>query len=71
MTQSQDTVMIHVNVEIATQTLQTVVENAKQATGRNEKGHYRVDTADKVSELISRFLAEKGFDEYVSETDKY
>lgn len=70
MTQ-RDTVVIHVNVEIATQTLQSIVENAKQAAGRNEKGHYRVDTADKVSELISQFLAEKGFEDYVNDPGKY
>ena len=71
MPQPRDTVVIHVNVEISTQTLQKIVENAKQAAGRNEKGHYRVDTADKVSELISRFMEENGFDQYVADTDKY
>jgi hypothetical protein len=66
-----DTIVVHVNVKISSQALQTVVANAKHAAGRNEKGHYRVDTADKVSELISLFLEEKGFEEYVRDVDRY
>ena len=71
MTQAQDTVVVHVNVELSTYALQTIVKNAKESVGPDEKGHYRVDTADKVGELISRFLADKGFNEYVADPDKY
>jgi hypothetical protein len=65
----ENTVIVNVNIEITTSALQTIVENAKKSVGRNEKGYYRVDTADKVSEIISRFLAEKDFDAYVMAGD--
>ena len=38
-------------------------------SGRNEKGHYTVDTADKVSEMISRFLLEKDFEGFVKSAE--
>ena len=71
MDPKQDRIVIHATVEISTKALQTIVHNAKQAVGPDKKGHYRVDTADKVSELISLFLAEKGFDDYVADVALY
>lgn len=65
------TVRVHVNVEITAAALQAVVQNAKQVVGRNAKGHYRVDTADKVAEMISRFLAEKDFTAFARDIDNY
>lgn len=65
------TVLVHVNVEIAAAALQAVVQNAKQVTGRDEKGHYRVDTADKASEMITRFLAENNFTAYAKDINNY
>jgi len=62
---SKDTIVVNANVEMTTGSLQTIVENAKKKVGRDEKGFYRVDTADKVSEMISRFLLEKDFEGYV------
>jgi hypothetical protein len=62
---SKDTIIVHANVEMTAKSLQTIVEKAKQKVGRDEKGFYRVDTADKVSEMISRFLLEKDFEGYV------
>jgi len=62
---SKDTIVVNANVEMTTRSLQTIVENAKKKVGRDEKGFYRVDTADKVSEVISRFLLEKDFEGYV------
>ena len=62
---SKDTIIVNANVEMTTRALQTIVENAKQEAGRDEKGIYRVDTADRVSEMISRFLLEKDFEGYV------
>jgi len=61
----KDTIVVNANVEMTTRSLQTIVENAKKKVGRDEKGFYRVDTADKVSEMISRFLLEKDFEGYV------
>ncbi len=71
MAEEKDTIEVHVNVEITTTSLQSIVENAKKITGRNEKGHYRVDTADKVSRMISRFLLENDFEGYVKDITNY
>lgn len=68
---AEATVLVHVNLEIAAAALQAVVQNTKQASGRDEKGHYRVDTADKVSEMIARFLAEKNFTAYAKDMENY
>ncbi len=62
---SKDTIVVNANVEMTTISLQTIVEKAKQEVGRDKKGVYRVDTADKVSEMISHFLLEKDFEGYV------
>ena len=71
MPQSEDTIAVNVVVEMTTASLKAIVENAKRLSGRNEKGHYTVDTADKVSEMISRFLLEKDFEKFVTNHDNY
>lgn len=71
MADARDTILIQVNVEITTEALQTVVANAKKLAGRNEKGFYRVDTADAVSNMISRFLLENDFEGYAKNLDNY
>ncbi len=71
MTEEKDLIEIHVNVEITTASLQTIVENAKKISGRNEKGHYQVDTAGKVSQMISRFLLENDFEAYVRNINNF
>ena len=71
MTEEKDTIEVRVNVKITTTSLETIVENAKKIAGRNEKGHYRVDTAGKVSEMISRFLLENDFEGFVSDIKNY
>ena len=71
MSASKDTIIVNANVEMTTRSLETIVENAKQKVGRDEKGVYRVDTADKVSEMISRFLLEKDFEGYVEDMELY
>ena len=71
MNPSKDTIAVNVVVEITPESLQTIVEHAKRMVGRNEKGHYQVDTADKVSEMISRFLMEKDFEAYVANPQNY
>jgi hypothetical protein len=67
---SSDRLTIHVNVEISAPALQTIVANAKKVAPR-EGGACRVDTADWVSQMISRFLLEKDFDNYVRDSSKY
>lgn len=69
MSEVKDTITVHLNVEMTTQSLETIVENAKKKAGRDEKGIYRIDTADKVSEMVSRFLLEKDFEGYVENRD--
>jgi hypothetical protein len=71
MTESKDLITVHVNVDITAVSLQTIVENVKQLAGRDEKGVYRVDTADKVSEMISRFLQDNDFEGYVKQIENY
>ena len=67
----KETIAVHVNIEMTTTALQTIVENAKQAAGKNAKGHYRVDTADKVAEMVSRYLVETDFEGFVDNIDLY
>jgi len=71
MPDTSDLITVNVNVEITAIALQTIVENAKKLTGKNEKGHYSVDTADVLSEMISRFLYENNFEAYVKNSDHY
>lgn len=69
---AQETILeVRVNVEIPAATLHTIVENAKKLSGLNEKGYYEVDTADRVSKLISRFLVEKDFHSFIENLDHY
>ncbi len=68
---SKDTIIVNANVEMTTRSLQTIVENAKQKAGHDEKGVYRVDTADKFIEMISRFILEKDFEVYVENIELY
>ena len=51
--------------------LESIVDNAKKLAGRNEKGHYKVDTADKVSEMISCFLLEHDFESFTKDIENY
>ncbi len=62
-----DTLVINVNVEIPATALQAIVANAKKIAGRDQKGIYRVDTADKVSQVISKFLLETDFETYAKD----
>jgi hypothetical protein len=71
MTEEKDLIEVHVNVTITIASLQAIVENAKKISGRNEKGHYQVDTAGKVSQMISRFLLENDFEAYVRDINNF
>ena len=65
MAESKDTITVRVNIEMTTASLEMIVKKAKEQAGRDEKGIYRVDTADKVGKMVSRFLLEKDFEGYV------
>lgn len=60
-----DVLTVNVNVQITAAALQAIVANAKASAARKPNGTYHIDTADEVSAMISRFLEEKHFDEYV------
>jgi hypothetical protein len=66
-----DKLSVHVNVQITASTLQSIVSNAKQVATRDANGSYRIDTADQVSAMITRFLDEKDFETYVKDIDNY
>jgi len=66
-----DTVVVNANVTITAAALQNIVANAKAKAPRNEKGYYQVDTADKVSEMISKFLLEKDFEGFTNNSENY
>jgi hypothetical protein len=71
MNESGDMITVHVNVEITAASLQAIVENMKRIAGRDRSGVYRVDTADKVSEMNSRFLQDRDFEGYVKQIENY
>jgi hypothetical protein len=71
MSESKETITVNVNVEMTTASLQAIVENARKVEGRNEKGVYRIDTADKVSEMISNFILENDFESYAKNIENY
>jgi hypothetical protein len=66
-----DKVMINTQIEIAGHTLQQIVSMAKQLQGPDARGHFNIDTADLVSDLISRFLIDGRFDDYVADQRNY
>ncbi len=71
MSESKETIMVNVNVEMTAASLKAIVENAKKIEGRDEKGVYRIDTADKVSEMISQFILENDFESYAKNIENY
>ena len=71
MTGSKETITVNVNVDVTPGALEAIVSNAKKLAGRNEKGHYKVDTADKVSEMISCFLLDHDFESYTKDIGNY
>lgn len=71
MVAETDMVTVRVNVDLPAKALQTIVQTLKTVVGPDDKGHYRVDTADQTGEIISRFLNENGFGEYVNNPKNY
>ena len=62
---------VHVNVTMTESALAAIVENAKRIAGKDERGRYRVDTADKVGEMISLFLEKYDFEGFVQDEKNY
>ncbi|HKK91649.1 MAG TPA: hypothetical protein VJ936_09615 [Desulfobacteraceae bacterium] len=71
MTGSSETITVNANVSITVEALQAVVANAKAAAGSDDRGVFRVDTADSVSDIISLFLAEKDFETFAKDINNY
>ena len=71
MSESSPLIRVHVNIELSAASLQAVVANSKMKAGTDEKGRYRVDTADALAALISTFLQEKGFDAFARDVNNY
>jgi len=71
MNKSSDTITISAVIDIPAAALQSIVNMARELTGRDEKGVYRVDTADVVGNMISGFLMEKDFETYVQDKKNY
>lgn len=67
----KDWVLLNVNVKMTADALQAIVANAKKKAGADENGVFHIDTADKVSELISRFLLENDFEAFAHNFDNY
>ena len=66
-----DTIEVHTNVIMTTESLKAVVANTKRITPPDEKGRWRVDTADAVGKMISRFLLEKDFEAFARDARNY
>lgn len=62
---------VNAHVDMTAASLEAIVKNAKGLQGPDENGIYRVDTAGKVSEMISRFLLEMNFEGYVKDIKNY
>jgi hypothetical protein len=69
--EKDDSIRINVNLQIRPSTLQTIVANAKKKAGCDAEGRYHIDTAEKVESIISQFLLENNFHEYVQDLKKY
>ncbi len=67
----ENTIAVNVVVEITPAALEAIVENAKRLSSRNEKGHYKIDTADTVGQVITRFLLEHEFETYAKDIENY
>lgn len=71
MSTDKNLITVHVNVEIPTEALQSIVANVKALVGKNDKGHYQVDTADAVGKIIGKFINEHDFIAYAADPAHY
>ncbi len=71
MNDSNETLLINANIEIPVEALKAIVACAKEAAGADAKGVYRVDTSDAVNQIITKFLAERDFMDFVTNLSNY
>lgn len=71
MSENSQMIRVHVNIELSAAALKAVVANSKKKAGADGNGHFRVDTADALAALISRFLREREFDRFAEDMANY
>jgi hypothetical protein len=71
MSLPENTIDVNVVVEMTPSALEAIVENAKRLSSRNEKGHYKIDTADIVGQTISRFLLACDFETFAKDITNF
>ena len=71
MNSPSDLLDVNVVVSMPATALQAIVANTKALTKPDAKGHYHLDTAAKVGQMISKFLAAHDFDTYVQDISNY
>lgn len=71
MNDAPEMITVQVNLDITVAALQAVVANAKKATGKDERGIYRVDTADSLGKIISQFLYDHDFQSFAMDEENY
>ncbi len=67
----ENSIRINAIVDISFSAIEAIVENSKKIVGKDSKGHYRVDTAEMAGAMISKFLFENNFEDYVKNIDNY
>jgi len=66
-----DQLKVNVVIQVSAVALQAIVAQSKKAAQKDASGFCRVDTADRLGEMVSRFLNEYDFDAYVRDPDNY
>lgn len=69
--QTQEKLFIHVNLEITATALQAIMAQAKNKLNPDTGGGPRMDTADYVGLVITRFLSVKDFETYALNSENY
>ena len=70
MDSSTNTILVSVNLEIDVEALEAVVANAKKLD-RQGAGGAKMDTADTLGLMISRFLLKEDFTRFVKDLESY
>ncbi len=71
LSKSDDMIRVNATLDISVAALQAVVHNAKEKVGKDARGVYRVDTYEKLGEMISKFLEEKDFLSYAQDIENF
>ena len=62
---NSEKIKISAAIDIRPETITAAVNSAKQKYGADERGVYRIDTADILGQMISNFLGAHDFDAWV------